>query len=216
MKSMPEREPPERRKLIGVTGRMGSGKSRLCAILSRAHGCPVIDADALGHEALRESAAVRAALIARFGPSILGAGGEIDRRALADRVFLDASALGDLNEIVHPWIIEKIRERLSALRVNGGAGIVLLDAALLIDWRSRLPVDRVVVVRCPDLAAIERLRLRGMPEEEARRRLAHQIPEEELLLHADEQVDNGGSEEDLTLEAERLWQRLLRWKETNP
>ena len=196
--------------VVGVTGRIGSGKSAFCEILSKAHGCPVIDADALGHEALRTSEKVRGELIERFGREILDPAGGVDRGRLAKIVFAETSALADLNAIVHPWIVAQILARLAALRARGHAGIVLLDAALLLPWKEQLPLDWIVWVRSPDCVAIERLHLRGMPEEEARRRLASQVPEEEFRRHANTIVDNAGDRGALERQADRLWDLLAR------
>lgn len=193
--------------VVGVTGRIGSGKSRLCQALSSRHGCHVIDADELGHEALR-SPDIRDSVRRRFGPGILDSRGDVDRGRLGAIVFADAGALRDLEAIVHPWILRAIDAHVVELRARGGVGIVLIDAALLMSWRGRLPLDRIVWVRASDDAALERLRQRGIPAEEARRRLAFQLPDEEFESAADLIVSNDGSLEDLDDEAERLWAKL--------
>jgi len=194
-------------KIVGVTGRMGSGKTSLCRILAAQHGVPIIDGDALGHEALRDPA-IRGRVVGRFGAGILDAGAEIDRDRLGAVVFNDPAALRDLESIVHPWIVEKIVSKVERLRARGGADIVLIDAALLLSWKDRLPVDRIVWVQISDEAAIERLRLRGIPQDEATRRLSRQIPDEEFRKLADVVVANGGSLDDLRRSAEGLWETL--------
>ncbi len=198
--------------VVGVTGRIGCGKSTLCRLLAQRHGVPVIDADALGHEALRDPA-VRDALRLRFGEKILDPSGAVNRPRLADRVFADdPAALADLNAAVHPWIVREMLSRLAALRAQGGAGIVLIDAALLLDWKDSLPLDCVVVVRCSDGTAIARLGRRGVTENEARRRLVSQSPEEALLEQADFTIENEGDEKGLEEAAERLWRFVNRTK----
>jgi dephospho-CoA kinase len=200
-------------KVIGITGRIGSGKSTLCGILADRYGCAVIDADRIGHAALAEDPQIRRAVIKRFGRQLLDRRGRIRRSHLARVVFADASALEDLNRILHPWIIEVTLKRVAALRAAGGAGIVLLDAALLLDWKDQLACDRVVLVRCPDERLIERLRLRGMSQEQARQRLDLQAAEPRLLEQVDLVVDNSGSRADLEREAVRLWETLRRAEE---
>lgn len=195
-------------RTVGITGRIGSGKSALARLLAERFGCELIAADALGHDALREDSQVRAALLARFGPGIFGPDRAIDRPILASIVFADAGALRDLNAIVHPRIVDAILSRLAALRERGYAGIVLIDAALLLEWIARLPCDRIVVVRCAEDTAVRRLIARGMAEQEARRRLASQDPEERLLRHADLVVDNDGTESELAEQAPRIWESL--------
>jgi dephospho-CoA kinase len=192
-------------KLVGVTGRIGTGKSTFCEILLRRYNCPLIDADALGHDALAQGGPVRGAIIGRFGRRILKGDETIDRTHLGAIVFSDPGALRDLEEIVHPWIVGQILRRVASLQEKDEAGIVLLDAAVLLDWRDRLSCDRTVLVRCPDEVSIRRLVLRGMAEEEAQRRLKRQRPEHEMARQVDFVVDNSGSREDLEREAVRLW-----------
>jgi dephospho-CoA kinase len=195
-------------KVVGVTGRIGSGKSTLCRLLAERHACTVIDADRLGHAALRDPV-IRGRVVDRFGETILDAGGEIDRAAVARRVFDDPEALRDLEAWTHPWIVGRILERLAALQGADPAAIVLVDAALLLPWIERLPLDEVVWVRASDRASIERLELRGIGEQEARRRLERQRPEEDFRRRATVIVENSGGLEELATEADRLWDSLL-------
>jgi dephospho-CoA kinase len=195
--------------VVGVTGRIGSGKSTLCALLAGRHGCAVIDADALGHEALRDPV-IRDALVAHFGPEILGRDGEIDRGAVAGRVFDDPLALRTLESITHAWIVQRIRERVACLRQADPAAIVLIDAALLLSWIDRLPIDRIVWVRASEDVSIGRLRARGVTEQEARRRVARQSSEETFRARADAVIENSGGLEDLAAAAEGLWTALTK------
>jgi dephospho-CoA kinase len=196
--------------IVGITGRIGSGKSTFGRFLARRFGCPLLDADELGHEALRTDPRIQAAVRERFGPGILDLQGGIDRARLGSLVFPDAGARHDLNWMVHPWIVERILARVAALREQGDAGIVLIDAALLLDWIDRLPCDRIVVVRCSEETALRRLAGRGITEADARRRLASQDPEERFLRHADFVIENDGDPGALEEQAVRLWQSLSR------
>ncbi len=195
--------------LAGVTGKTGSGKSLLCRMLSESHGCPVIDADALGHEALRREGGIAHLVLARFGPAILGRDGEIDRAALGALVFAAPHALADLNGIVHPWIVRRIGERIAALPAAGPDGIILLDAALLPDWIEALRPDAVVLVRASLERRLERLEAKGVSRSEARRRVEAQ---ERLFPDGASpgwiRVDNDGAPEDLRRAAEMVWDRL--------
>jgi dephospho-CoA kinase len=195
-------------KVVGITGRTGSGKSTLAGHLAKRFGCPLIGADELGHAALNEDPRIVDAVRERFGSAVLDSAGRIDRRLLASIVFSDSDARCDLNAIVHPWIIEKIASRLAAWRQQGYAGIVLIDAALLLDWTDRLPCDRIVFVRCSDETAIGRLAGRGIPEAEARRRLASQDSEERFLRRADIVVANDGAERELEEQLPHIWESL--------
>ncbi len=195
-------------KVVGVTGRIGSGKSTFCNLLAERHAATVIDADQLGHAALRDPV-IRGRVVERFGKTVLDARGEIDRAAVALRVFDDPEALRDLEAMTHPWIVGQILERLAALQAADPAAIVLIDAALLLPWIERLPLDTVVWVRASDQASIERLEIRGIGEREARRRMERQRPEEDFRRRAAVIVENSGGLEELASEADRLWDSLL-------
>ena len=199
-------------RTVGVVGRIGCGKTALCRILAERHGCEVIEADRIGHEALKDRR-LRAAIASRFGPGVIGPDGGIDRGALARIAFEDEEALEALNARIHPWIVDRINRRLAALRATGAAGIVLIDAALLLDWGDALRCDAVVLVRCSEEVSVARLRDRGLTGEQARLRLGMQDSEEELRRRADFVVDNEGDLEQLAREAARLWTWLQRREE---
>ncbi|MBD3163194.1 MAG: dephospho-CoA kinase [Candidatus Eisenbacteria bacterium] len=202
-------------RVVGVVGRTGCGKTALCEILAARPGCARIDADRLGHEALRDRV-VRREVVGRFGSAILGRDGEIDRPALARIVFADEAALEALNALVHPWIVARINRQLADLRASGCAAIVLIDAALLLDWRDAVRCDHIVLVRCSEETSMTRLRDRGFTAEEARLRMERQLPEQVLRREADAVVDNDGDRAALAREAERLWAWLQRGEEKEP
>lgn len=195
--------------LVGVTGGTGSGKSLFCRFLAESRGCPVIEADALGHQALLAGSGVDQRVRERFGPSILDSAGQIDRAALARRVFASPDDLAGLNRLVHPWILERILERIAALLAAGYAGIILLDAALLPDWIDALRPDAVVLVRAPVALRLERLGAKGIDRTEAARRVQAQErldPERERPGWI--RVDNDGTPAGLRRAAETTYDRL--------
>lgn len=189
---------PGRPHVLGVTGGIGAGKSAFCRALLEAFQLPAIDADALGHEALHPGTTVYEALVARFGESFLDPVGRFDRARLGAHVFSEASALADLNAIVHPWILERIELRVAALMASGYTGIILLDAALLLEWIDRYRPDGIVLVRAPRETRLVRLGARGLSRDEALRRMAAQRSEEDwvrdLTARYDRAHDAGQSE----------------------
>jgi dephospho-CoA kinase len=192
--------------ILGVTGGIGAGKSSLCRVLSQAEGWPVLDADRMGHEALRRDSPTAAALVERFGAAILGEEGEIAREHLAAIVFNDPTALSALNAIVHPWIIDRIRSE-AALRASRGADIIILDAALLLDWREEIRPGGIVMVRAPLRTRLRRLRERGIGRDDALRRIRTQSFGSGNRLPVDWCIDNDG-----TLEALAAQGRVLAAK----
>jgi dephospho-CoA kinase len=192
---------------VGLTGGIGSGKSTVARLLA-GRGAVVVDADLLARQVVEPGSAGYQAVLDRFGPAVAGPDGGLDRRALADLVFADPSALADLNAIVHPAVRAAIAGRLAELRE--GDGVVVLDIPLLVESGRSYGAAAVLVVDCPEDVAVQRLvEQRGMDEADARRRMAAQVPRAERLAAADLVIDNSGSPEQLEAEVERVWTFLV-------
>ncbi|OGF10425.1 MAG: dephospho-CoA kinase [Candidatus Eisenbacteria bacterium RBG_16_71_46] len=186
---------------MGLVGRAGSGKSTVARALA-ASGAVLIEADAIGHEVTGRDPEVRSALIAEYGPGVYGPDGALDRPQVAARVFSDAAARARLDRLVHPRIIERIRGRIARLVERGWRGTVVVDAALLLDWRLERECDAVLAVVAPEREQLRRLTAaRGWNEAEARRRLGVQRSNEDFAAAADETLDNRGTIEALELAA---------------
>jgi dephospho-CoA kinase len=171
-------------------------------------GAVVVDADLLARQVVEPGSAGYQAVLDRFGPAVAAPDGGLDRRALADLVFADPSALADLNAIVHPAVRAAIAGRLAELR--DGDGVVVLDIPLLVESGRSYGAAAVLVVDCPEDVAVRRLvEQRGMDEADARRRMAAQVPRTERLAAADLVIDNSGSREQLEAEVERVWTFLV-------
>lgn len=190
-----ERRPPGAGPfLVGFVGRAGSGKSTIARALE-AGGAIVLDADRLGHEVTDRDPGVRAALIADYGPGVYRPDGSLDRRRVAARVFTDAAALERLNALVHPRILARLRERIAEITAGGFTGLLIVDAALMLDWRFERECDAILAVVAPEAAQVERLvRGRGWSENEAKRRLGMQHPNAWFEAAADVVVVNDGDE----------------------
>jgi dephospho-CoA kinase len=194
---------------LGLVGRTGSGKSTVARALAD-DGAVVIDADALGHEVTDGDPEVRAALGAEYGPDVYAAG-RLDRRRVAARVFADPAARARLDALVHPRILERIRSRIATLEAEGFDGVVVIDAALLLDWGLERELDAVALVTAPDARRIERLaRARGWSADEARQRLAVQRDDVAFRASADVTLDNSNDPETLAAAARALMQRRLQ------
>jgi dephospho-CoA kinase len=193
--------------VLGVVGGVGSGKSRVAEILSE-FGCAVIDADRVGHEALRE-ADIRQA-VARRWPEAVGPDGEIDRKALAGCVFGDAGDLAELNAILHPRIGERIGERIARLRETGGVRAIVLDAAVLFEAGWQEICDAVLFVDAPADLRLERVRrTRGWDERQWRDRENSQISLDIKRDACEYIVRNGSSVSHLREQLRRQLQTIL-------
>ena len=193
--------------VVGLTGGIGSGKSTLAALLAE-RGAQVIDADALGRDALRPGRPAWHSVVDQFGEEILVPHSmEIDRKRLAELVFGDRDKLAALNAIVHPVIFAGVADRLEGLRNT--TDVVVLDAALIVEAGFLGAVDVLVVVTSDKPTRRDRMvRARGMSVSDFNARVTSQSPQEELVARADLVVHNDGTLEDLAAEADRVWTKL--------
>ena len=178
-------------KIIGITGPTGAGKTTALRALADLGAC-VIDADAVYHRLLEESAPMREALTARFGASILDDGGKIDRKRLGNRGFGDPAALADLNAITHRFVEEEIA-RLEAQAAREGRPAVAIDAIALIESGVADRCDAVVGVLAPRELRVRRIMAReGIPEDYARRRVEAQREDEFYRTSCGYLLENNG------------------------
>lgn len=194
--------------LLGLVGRAGSGKSTVADALE-ADGACVLRADPLGHQVTDRDPAVRAALVAEYGPDIYLADGTLDRARVAAKVFADKAARARLDKLTHPRIVILMQGEVARLREEGWRGVVVFDAALMLDWGLERVCDAVIAVVAPEDVKVARLTAsRGWSEEQARARLAAQRGDEAFAAAADVVLDNRGTREELARAAREAVRRL--------
>lgn len=201
---MPGSEGRRRILRVGLTGNIAAGKSTVAAWLAEG-GCNVIDADLLARECLEPGRPAHLEVVEAFGREILRPDGQIDRQALGRRAFSDRRARRRLEEILHPRIQEEEEARWAR---EDGDGIVVTEAALLYEAGAVHRYHRMVVVTAPEDVRLRRLLQEGLPEEQARERMAAQMEQAEKARRADYVVDNGGSLEATRSQVDRLLRRL--------
>jgi dephospho-CoA kinase len=193
------------RRVVGLTGGIGAGKSTAAAILSEL-GAVVVDCDQLGRDVARREGAAYPGMVALFGPGIVAGDGAIDRAALAAIVFNDADALRQLNAVTHPAIDAEMARHIEA--APAGATVVL-DLAVLVE--SQLGAGRyheILVIEAPLADRLDRLaRQRGMDPADARARIASQASDEARREVADHVVVNDGGLDALRAQLEAWWER---------
>ncbi|HEY7678860.1 MAG TPA: dephospho-CoA kinase, partial [Candidatus Methylomirabilis sp.] len=161
--------------VVGLTGGICTGKSTVSRMLADL-GATVIDSDDVAHDLQAPGQVTYARVVQAFGPGILNAAGEIDRRRLGALVFAEPTRRAELEAIMHPAIVaesdRRVREALAA-----GVQLVVVDAALLVEVGRHRTFPRLVVVVASEAEQVRRLRARnGLSESEARQRLAAQMP----------------------------------------
>ncbi len=207
--SRPRRAPVTGPFVVGLVGPAGSGKSAVARALA-ADGARVLDADRLGHEVTASDPEVRSALSAEYGRDVYAADGTLDRRRVAAKVFADPEALRRLNLLVHPRIVTRLRALIADSTREGFQGVLVVDAALLLDWGFERECDAVLAVVAPREQQLARLvATRGWSEGEARSRLANARSNEAFEALADEVVLNDRSEAVAAAAASAALARLL-------
>lgn len=200
--------------VVALTGGIGSGKSEVSATFAQ-HGAVIVDADVIARQVVERGTPGYEAVVERFGPAVVSADGNLDRQALAGLVFDDRDALAALNAIVHPAVRAAIAERLRAEAHTDH--VVVLVIPLLVESGGGYPVAGVIVVDTPEAMAVRRLvQLRGMEEEDVRRRMAAQASRDARLAVADFVINNDGSLEHLRDEAERAWRWVMSLAQKTP
>ena len=194
---------------VGLTGGIASGKTTACRLLE-AKGCTIIDADLVAHKLLLRGQPGYESVIEAFGQGILGDGGEIDRGKLGALVFGDRSKLDQLNQLLHPEVLRTIGAELEALRQVGRARVIV-DASLMIESGYHRNFRRLVLVTCSLAQQVERLMARnGLTQEQARLRIALQMPLDQKRAFASDVIDNSGTPERTQMQVDVVFEDLER------
>ncbi len=195
---------------VGLTGGIGSGKSAVAGRFG-ALGAVVLDGDKAARAIVEPGTAGLARIAESFGPDVLRADGSLDRARLAGIVFSDPAALEKLNAITHPLIHQHIlAAEEAAVAASGPGTIVVHDIPLLAEGQGAADFAVVIVVDVPPELQVARLAGRGMPEDQARARMAAQATREQRLAIADIVIDNSGTLEDLDRRVGEVWDELRR------
>jgi dephospho-CoA kinase len=194
---------------VGLTGNIASGKSYTASLFSDL-GAHVIDADRIAHGLLACGTKTYSKIIEAFGVQILDQNGNIDRRRLAQIVFFDEKQRVKLNRLTHPDIREEILRRIFDLEQKSSRGIIIVDAALMVETGGYKMYHHLVVVACDAVLQLSRLMSRdALTEKEAIARIASQMPIEEKLKLADYTIDTSGTLKQTHDQVEAIYRDLL-------
>jgi len=194
---------------VALTGGIASGKSTVVSML-RERGCPVLDADLLGHELIGPGQAAYDEVVREFGREIVRPDGAIDRGKLGAIVFADARKRARLEQILHPRILQAAVKWFADLERAGRDDLAVLEATLIYEASYQPSFDCVMVCWCRREQQFERLKQRGLSVEEAERRIAAQMPIDEKRRRADEVIDCSGTLEETARQVDEVVARLKR------
>ncbi|WP_440602465.1 dephospho-CoA kinase [Bacillus sp. GB_SG_008] len=193
--------------VIGLTGGIASGKSTVSQMFQGFH-VPVIDADIIAREVVEPGKEAYNEIVTAFGKEVLGENGELDRPKLGGIVFHNEEKRLLLNGIVHPAVRKEMNTQKD-MYIREKAQAVVLDIPLLFESKLTGLVDKILLVYVDSETQLTRLMERNnFKEEEAKARIASQMPLEDKVTLADEVINNNGTMEETKAQLSRI---LKEW-----
>ena len=190
-------------RVLGLTGGIGSGKTIVGKMFAQL-GAEIIDADQLARDVVEPGQPALGEIVERFGPDVLQVDGRLDRARLGGIVFADAAARAALNAITHPRIRERMAAAVSARKDR--SGVLILVIPLLYESARTALVEAVIVVWVDPQTQLRRLLERGgLTDEQARQRIAAQMPLDQKRALADHVIDNRGTPEETQRQVETIY-----------
>ncbi|MBP3284798.1 MAG: dephospho-CoA kinase [Clostridia bacterium] len=181
-------------KVIGITGGIGCGKSTVARLLSEKLKAPILDADKIAKVCMK-SPVILNKIRSFFGAAIFDSPEIINSERLSKIVFSSEEKLLELNKIVHPFVMEEIKQKV--LQLAESHEYILLDVPLPNEEFIRLS-DKIIVVTAYEEIRIQRVMLRSnLSRESVERRIAKQLPQDAYRKLADIVIENNGSKEEL-------------------
>ncbi len=186
--------------IVGLTGGIGSGKSTVANLFAE-RGIELIDTDLIAREIVEPGEPALLQIFAHFGPAVQQSDGSLDRAALRQRVFADPAQRHWLEQLTHPLIRQRTRQRLEQAQ----SAYALLVSPLLLETDQQQLVDHILVIDLPETLQIARTVERdGNSEQQVRHILQAQCSRSQRLACADSLIDNSRSPEALAAQVERL------------
>lgn len=197
---------------VGLTGSIAVGKSFVCDVF-RELGCHVLDADKTAREVVEIDTVGLREIVRNFGGKILTGNGALDRKKLGAIVFGDDNKRKLLNSIVHPLVIEAQDGWVKECEESDPEGVAIIDAALMIESGGYKRFDKIIVVWCESAIQLKRLMLRdNLSADDAQKRIAAQMPQEEKKRYADHLIDTSGGFEDTRKQVFGVFQKMRVFK----
>jgi len=196
--------------LVGLTGGIASGKSTACRFFVDL-GAHIVDADQIARDVVEPFSPVWKEIVEAFGTEILQGDNELDRTRLAEIIFADSGKRKLLESIIHPRIADETARRVEALEKAHPEGIIIVDAALMIEIGSHENFEKLIVVFADEETQARRLMDRDLlGRAEAFSRIEAQMPLTEKLGYADYVIDNNGSPANTKQGVLRVYNELVK------
>ncbi|TCN00985.1 dephospho-CoA kinase [Paenibacillus sp. BK033] len=190
---------------IGLTGGIATGKSTVAAMLVE-RGAMLVDADQVAREVVMPGEPALEAVASAFGQAVIHTDGTLDRKALGSIVFNNRDLLAQLENILHPAIRGRMRQRIKQYEEQNPSQLVVADIPLLYETGQEELYDGVMVVYVPQTLQLQRLMERNeLAAEEAWRRIGLQMDIEQKRSRADWVIDNSGSLDETRRQVDEFW-----------
>jgi len=195
---------------VGLTGSIAVGKSHVLSVLAEL-GAHVLDADEIAREVVQPGTKGLKSVCDAFGDAVLNDDGTLNRSQLGSIVFADEAKRVQLNKLLHPLILAVQDDRIRELQQHDPEGIVIIDAALMIESGGFRRLDKLIVVHCRPELQLQRLMSRdGLSREAAEQRINSQMPQEQKKKYADFLIDTSGDFESTRARAKAVYEELQR------
>jgi dephospho-CoA kinase len=193
---------------VGLTGSIAVGKSFVLGVLAELGG-HVIDADQIAREVVEPGTEGLRLVREEFGREVLTSDGALDRARLGAIVFGDETKRTKLNSILHPLIMAAQDKLISEWEAKDTDGLVIIDAALMIESGGYRRLDKLIVVHCRPEIQLQRLMARNsLSQADAEQRIRSQMPQEEKQRYADFLIDTSGDFESTRLQVRAVYAQL--------
>jgi dephospho-CoA kinase len=197
---------------VGLTGGIASGKS-VVAEMFAGLGVQVIQADAISHRLMQPGEAVYDEVVRRFGREVLNPDGTVSRPKLAQVAFGVPPRVEELNQIVHPAVVEEQDRWMEQVGREDRSAIAMVEAALILEAGVADRFDCLIVVTCKPEQRAERWARRvgadlATARREVDRRMVAQWPDEKKVEAADYVIDNSGSLDETQRQVGEIFEKL--------
>jgi dephospho-CoA kinase len=190
-----------RRRVIGLSGGIGTGKTTVANYLASHHGLTILDADRYARDAVAFGSQGLRAIVERYGPKMLRSDNTLDRPRLAEMMFQNTTEKRWLEELIHPFVRDRLMATVQSLRHQS---TIVMDIPLLFEASMTDLVSEIWVVYCRPEQQLSRLMARNhLTQQAAQQRIESQMPLAQKCDRADVVLDNSGSLEALYAQVDR-------------
>ncbi len=194
--------------IVGITGGIASGKTEVAKVFQK-KGAVVISGDEIGKEVVERNPVILKQLVNTFGKAILNSNGKLNRKKVGEIAFASEKNKQKLNRIVHPYLLRKLKHRITKFRkARKKREILVVDAALIVEWKLYKKLDKLILVTSPLEKRLERLKKLGFSKNEASNRIKRQLKDGQRRKYAAFIISNNTGLKELQNRALQVWEKL--------